>query len=300
MADVIFDPIPISYQGLFADQHLVDAQQFGRSLVGVSKMANSVCHDLLFDRVTHDPRKYQVRFCVGPSKENGLLQEIFAVVVLGLPLFTPLVLKVGSVFVEQMIKAMISKVLNKPSDTSKALDVISQVAAQNAELSRSMHEGHLQDKDRLFGLVDHLVKENRRSLRELPEPVGRTVRSMLIGRKDPIVIDEAVAEVLRSTTGALELGDTVEYDVEVVGVFKNNGVCRLKLLGEDRVVLGKISDPALDEPNNIYTNALHAGGVLHVVGKPTIKDGKLHKLFVISATTPEGPLSLAEAEPVLA
>lgn len=78
MAEVLFEPIPIAYRGLFADQHFVDAQQFGQSLIGTSKIANSVCHELLFERVTHDPRKYHVRFCVGPSRENGLLQEIFA------------------------------------------------------------------------------------------------------------------------------------------------------------------------------------------------------------------------------
>ena len=113
MADVVFEPIPIAYRGLLADQHLVDAQQFGRSLVGASKIANSVCHELLFEHVTHDPRKFLVRFCVGPSRENGLLQEIIAVVVTGLPLFTPFVTKIGRVFVEEMMKAMVFSALKK-------------------------------------------------------------------------------------------------------------------------------------------------------------------------------------------
>jgi hypothetical protein len=74
-----------------------------------------------------------------------------------------------------------------------------------------------------------------------------------------------------------------------VGVFKNSGACRIKLLGTDKVVLGTIVDSALDEPNNIYTRALNEGQVLQVIAKPTLKDGELYKLYITSASTPEEP-----------
>lgn len=182
---------------------------------------------------------------------------------------------------------MIYSVLKKPSDVNKALDVIAQQSQQLNDLARSMHEGHLQDKQWLHHTITELVRANRRPLRELPEPVGRSVRTMAIGKENPLVIDEPT-EVLRSREG-LELGDTVEYDVELVGVFKNSGACRLKLLGTEKVVLGKIADAALDNPNNIYTRALNEGRVLHVIAKPTLKDGELYKLYITSASTPEEP-----------
>jgi hypothetical protein len=283
MPQQIFDPIPISYRGLIADSHLVDGQQFGRSLMGISKLANSICHELLFNQVTHDPRSYHVRFCVLPNRENGFLQEIVAVVVTGMPLFPPIAMEIGKVFVEQMIKAMVSDVLHKPSDTSKALDVIAQIAKDNAQLAQSMHEGHMSDKDKLFGLVHDLVNENRLPLREMPEPIGKSVRVIQIGRKDPIIIDEPSAQVLRSRE-PLELGDDVEYDVAIEGVFKTNGSCRVRLLNNNKIVPGKIADPALDKPNNVYTRALNEGGTLHVIAKPTLKHGKIHTLFITAAT----------------
>jgi hypothetical protein len=197
-------------------------------------------------------------------------------------------LKIGGIFIAEMTKAMISQVLKKSSDVGKALDVIEEQSRQYAELARLVHRGHLADKRWMQGLVIELVRENRRPLRELPEPVGRTVRTMAIGKDNPLVIDEPAAEVLRSREG-LELGDTVEYDVELVGVFKNNGACRIKLLGSDKVVLGKIADPALDQPNNIYTRALNEGRSLHVVAKPTLKDGELYRLYITSAVSDEEP-----------
>src|SRR6266545_5469127 len=69
MAEPLFEPIPITYRGLLADWHFVDAQQFGRSLIGASKLANSVCHELFWENITHDPRSYHIRFVVGPSKQ---------------------------------------------------------------------------------------------------------------------------------------------------------------------------------------------------------------------------------------
>src|SRR6266404_5807024 len=104
MAEPLFVPIPITYRGLLADRHFVDAQQFGRSLIGISKLANSVRHELFWENITHDPRPYHIRFAVGPSKENGLIQEIFAMANSGqLPLYTPILTIVGKKFIELAI-----------------------------------------------------------------------------------------------------------------------------------------------------------------------------------------------------
>jgi hypothetical protein len=78
MDDHIFEPLPIRYTGLFADSHLVDANQFGQSVSGIAKVGNSICNVLFFAEVGH-PKKYKIHFYVRPSKENGLLQELVAV-----------------------------------------------------------------------------------------------------------------------------------------------------------------------------------------------------------------------------
>lgn len=75
MSEPLFEPIPIRYTGLYADEHFVDGAQFGRSISGISRLSNSICHFVFSSEVTHDPRSYKVRFFVGPSKENGYLQE---------------------------------------------------------------------------------------------------------------------------------------------------------------------------------------------------------------------------------
>jgi len=220
MPELLFEPIPIAYRGLLADQHFVDAQQFGRSLIGATKLANSICHELFWQNITHDPRSYHIRFCVGPSRENGLLQEIFAISNSGqLPLYSPILITVAKKFIELSIQAVIDKVLSK-KDGSNAVDRIHELAMAHNEFANQVHEGHMRDKAWLQRMITTMARENRASVRQLPDPVGRTVNYMQIGDSSvATVIDEPAAEVLRSPD-TLSLGDKEGYVVRIHGVFK--------------------------------------------------------------------------------
>jgi hypothetical protein len=139
MAEAIFQPIPISYTGLFADAHLVDAQQYGKSLVGVSRVANSICHLLFFAEVI-GPAKHQIHFFVGPSRENGLLQELFALMNNGaMPMFTPVLTKVAKPFVERAFDAVIKTVLNRKSEASMAIVVLHDTVKRYDEFNKQVN-----------------------------------------------------------------------------------------------------------------------------------------------------------------
>jgi hypothetical protein len=284
MAERVFEAIPVSYRGLFADDHLVDAQQFGRSLTGISKVSNSISHFLFFGEATTEAKKFQIRFYVVPSKQNGLLQEIVAVMNIGtMPMFSPVLMKVAKTFIEITFDAVVKTILNRKSETEMALKTLDESLKRHDEFVNKVHDGQMTDKAWMQDMISHLANQNRAALREVPDPVGKSVRTMQIGEQSvgPIV-DEPTAEVLRAHT-SMEVGDMAEYDVTVEGVFKTNGACRLRVLGDDRIVPGKITDPALDNPGNIYTTALNEGLPLHVTAKPTLKDGKVHTLFVSDA-----------------
>jgi hypothetical protein len=284
MTERVFEPLPITYTGLFADAHLVDCQQFGRSLVGASKVANSVCHWFLFSEIADDAKQYNVRFYVGPSKENGLIQEIVAVMNSGsLPMFAPVLLKVGKSFIEKTIDAVIKTVLNRKSESALAIEGLLDQAKRHEEFVRQVHAGQMQDKAWMQDMIAMLAAQNRPALRELPEPVGRSVRQMQIGDTGVgPTIDEPAAEVMRARD-PMQVGDLADYQVTVEGVFKTNGACRLKILGQEKVVAGKITDPQLGKPGNSYTTALNEGLPLQVKAKPTLKNGKLHTLYVSDA-----------------
>lgn len=284
MSQTVFDPIEIRYTGLFADAHLVDALEFGRSVAGVGRVGNSLCHLLFFGEVAR-PKSHKVRFYVRPSKENGLLQEIVAVMNNGsMPMFAPILTVVAKTFIEKAFDATIKAALNRKSDTALAIEKLHDLAVKHAEFSSQVHTGQMQDKAWLQGMVETVVAQNRSSLRELPAPVGHSVRQMQIGA--PTVgpfVDEAAAEVLRARD-PMALGDISSYVVTVEGVFKTNGACRLKILGTGKIVSGKIVDPALHTPSNVYTTALDQGVALRITAKPTLKADELSTLYVMDAS----------------
>ncbi|WP_165421406.1 hypothetical protein [Bradyrhizobium sp. Leo170] len=283
MDDQVFEPVPIRYTGLFADSHLVDANHFGRSVASIARIGNDIVHLLFFAEIA-SPKRHKINFYVRPSKENGLLQEIIAVMNNGaMPMFHPILLKLGSVLVERIFDVVIKTALGRKTDAGMAMDKLHDLATQQMEFSREVHAGQMQDKAWMQGMIERLVAENRTPLRELPAPVGHSVRQLQIGAPQvgPMV-DEPAAEVLRARE-PLELGDTAEHQVFVEGVFKTNGACRLKLVPDDRIVSGKITDPALAMPSNVYTTALDRNLPLKVTAKPTLKNGVIHTLYVSDA-----------------
>ena len=113
---------------------------------------------------------------------------------------------------------------------------------------------------------------------------GATDHFQIGDSSEATLIDEPAAEVLRSPD-TLSLGDKEEYQVRIHGVFKTNGACRIEILGQpkSKIVSGKIADLELGKPGNVYTRALNEGLVLKVVAQPTIKEGKINRLFITHA-----------------
>lgn len=280
MAEPIFPAVPVVYRGLYAGHHFVDAQQLGESLASTAKIANSVCHFLFFEEITHDPRAYNIRFFAGPPKANGYAQELVALMNSGqLPLFLPVLTEVAKFSIELFIAAIVKSAVGRKSEAEMAVEAIHDMAMRHAEFASQVHRGDMQNKERLLDLVDKLTDENRASLRKMPEPVGRSAQTMQVGVDDQFQIDEPTAEALRERIPT-EVGDMAKFRVKIDGVFKRGGACQVRIIDTDQTVAGKITDPALSEPENVYTSALHEGLILTVSAKPTLQDGQIRRLYI--------------------
>jgi hypothetical protein len=284
MSEPLFDPIPIRYNGFYADQHFVDGQQFGRSILGTSKLSNSICHFIFSGEVTHDPRSYGIRFFVGPAKENGYLQELFAFASSGqLPLFSPLIIHVAKKLIELIFDAIVKEGAGRKDDMRAALAIISSMAENDHAIAQQLLSGNLQNQHWMQTRIEELTSEGRSALRDATEPVGKSVKTIRFGEQsDTLTIDEPVAVALRSH-GEIAVGDSTTYRVKLEGVFKTSGACRVRLIDQDIVVSGKVTDPAVALDENLYTRALADGTELIVTAKPTLKNGQITKLFISDA-----------------
>ena len=74
MDEQIFEPLPIRYTGLFADSHLVDANQFGQSVAAVTRIGNGICRGLPL-KVTANPTLSTAEYANGMSANARLLSR---------------------------------------------------------------------------------------------------------------------------------------------------------------------------------------------------------------------------------
>jgi hypothetical protein len=288
MIEPLFAPIQVRYNGFYADNHFVDGQQFGRSILGTSKLSNSICRFIFSGQVTHDPRSYGIRFFVGPAKENGYLQELFAFASSGqLPLFSPFIIHVAKKLTELIFDAIVKEGAGRKDDMRAALAIISSMAENDHEIAKQLLNGNLQNQYWMQTRIEELTSEGRSALRDATESVGKSVRTISFGdHPDAVMIDEPIAVALRSR-GEIAVGNNTTYRVKLEGVFKMSGACRVRLIDDGIVVPGKVTDPAVTRDGNLYTRALADGTVLIVLAKPILKDGNITKLFISDATVAE-------------
>jgi hypothetical protein len=283
MLSPVFDPIDVRYTGRFADDHVVDALEFSRSVSGISKVGNNLCHLLFFGELARST-KHKMKFYVRPIKENGVYQELISLMNDGMmPIFLPILGIVAKQFIELSFEAIIKSVLKKRDSSDQALEKLHQLAMTHSDVSKQVHEGNMQDKKWLRDRIDELTESNRVAIRAVPAPLGNSVNKMQIGTPNVgPTIDEAEAEVLRANDDMI-VGETATFIVTVEGVFKSNGACRLKILETGQTVSGKITDPAVVQLGNVYTAALDKGLKLQITAKPTLKLNSISTLYVNDA-----------------
>jgi predicted transcriptional regulator len=122
----------------------------------------------------------------------------------------------------------------------------------------------------------------------LVAPVGNTCKALrqFSGTQEEITITEPEAEVIRGDN-EMEVDDMQEFHCKrITEINKLNGHCILDVEGFDHLVIGKISDPALEKPNNVYTRALNDQTPIVISAKPVKKNGAIYKLFISNANKP--------------
>lgn len=116
-------------------------------------------------------------------------------------------------------------------------------------------------------------------------PVGRSCTEMkhFAGSENEFSVSWPDAEAIRSKDD-LEVDDMKDYECERISELNTKtGHCHLHLAGEKSHIIGKINDPVLQEPNNIYSRSLNEHTGFRFKAKAVLKDGEIHRLHVSDA-----------------
>ena len=280
----LIKPIRIEFAGRDATGHRSDAVMLGQSLSGIGKVYNSIGH-YHFGREIQNSSHAITRTQVGPPERGSIFYLIYLTMVHGqLALFPQLLFEFAELAVPAYLKAMVAKRTGQNAQLDKALEIIEAQNATVEKLALGQQEAAQFNQGRLMDIIDNLISVNHTSMAEMAAPVGKTVKELrhLPEKAEPITIDEPTAEALRSGED-VTVGDTMSVAGTLHMLSTRTGTFGLEPLAGGKAIRGKITDPALALPENVYSHALDTKQPIVLTGKPTIRDKQLQQLFVSDA-----------------
>ena len=286
---VALPAIRVQYDGMDATHHILELRELSLSLNGLSRLFNSSVYLVSHGEIPPSRFKPPARFYARKIQDGCFPIEI-------VPYLEGNELK----FLSEAIAALGTEIIQRlatiaillPSGRAKEVDphyrALMELTKKIHDDGYAMQEMQLAERakseERLIELVKELARNNQSAVVDTVHPVGRTCTSAKLGDIETggIEVDLPTAQTIRAE-GELEVGDIQKYTVEVDGVIAHNRTCKLYVEGEDdRVIAGDLVDPVADNWPNIYQENIKRKK-LEITAKPTLKDGKIHRLAVFDA-----------------
>ena len=292
MANIVL-PFEVKYDGRDADESLLEARSLGESIIGASKLYTAVVHYSVLGFV---PRgRYRKQFaCYAKPATSGSWDQLW--------LIAPLAGEYGihAQLYNQAISYVFKKVIcslksiwTRPGETQQVVEQLSNTFLEKAKMDNDLSQvlaGGLVEANsdlasiaqQLINTLPQLADSTRPHARSLVRPVGKTCSKIVQFPNDALesLISESDAEVILGDQ-SMEVDEMKEYRVTKISEIDiRTGHCVIDVEGIAERLTGKIVDPALGQPGNIYTSALnrHAGFV--VDAKAVRQNGVIKRLYI--------------------
>jgi len=267
------DPIDIRFDGLDADDHLVEMSDLASSLKGLSRIMTVAGTFATNQKLVERSKARPVRVMVGPPKDGCLIvqatmtwldQHAFvASTVSG-----TVVLLIGYIFKKAANQREEMKELRGALDTAiKAL-------------------GHRDEPlvGRLLDTIDRMADILKPAVKQAVAPIGRSAGTMAIsghgGGGPRVVVDKAERDAIYAEE-PLEIGDESMILVRFTEMNLEARTCRIALDDDsDERYPADITDPEIMVPESAYAQAFSKQAQLLVRAKPTLRDGIAQRWYI--------------------
>ena len=292
MPDIVL-PFLVNYDGKDADANMLEASALGESITGASKLYTAVAHYCVFGFVPRGryrksfmcyarpaaPGSWDQLWFITPlAGEYGIHAQIYNKAISYI--FGRVVGSLKSIWtrpreVTEVIEQLTEDLREEASSDSNVLQVLANgVVKANTDLSSLQSQ--------LIEIIPQLANTTRPYGRNFVRPIGETCSRIVQFQNKPFEssISESDAEVIRGNT-AMEVGTMEEFRVTRISeVDIRTGHCVIDVEGIAEQLIGKITDPALEIPENMYTSSLnnHTGFV--VQAKAIRKNGEIRRLYI--------------------
>jgi hypothetical protein len=281
-----FEPIILRYEGLTADQHLIDLGPVGVSLQGAAQLLGSSGTIVFSGQYAKRSEALQVRVLAGIPKEDSwdipaILMTISPAAAPMLPTIVDQSRAAATKAVTAILKYVIGRLSAQPSD--------SDVKAMLGTVEKAMAEVG-QTSRHAIDAVERMATYQRPAARLLVHPIGVSCASLSIGEpsQDGLLINRTMRDAIDAPE-SLVVGAARRYEILLSELDLKNRSCKFSLRAEadpEHRVNGEITDPILHVPNNAYCIALTEQRWLSVIAKPELKDGEIERLYISDIAAP--------------
>ena len=291
MAEPLLRPFRIWYDGLDASEHYMDIEPLGEALQGVGQILRASTHFAFRHEYNKRKDKSYIRILVQPPRPGTWWCDAVAVAATQYPLLVPLSEAVLWETSINVARAILFRRSGRRDLTDRTMDMLEKSIDNQArafdtvaDLFREQSERDAIAKGRLMDIAERLIASNQTAARNAVRPIGVSCNRMRLGEgQDEPMIDEPMADAIRSQED-LEVMDEQEYLIRLDGITLHTRSCKFEIVGQEgRYVNGRITDPAVLQPDNPYTQSLNNHSELRVRAKATMKGDNPH-LFYISDT----------------
>lgn len=199
-------------------------------------------------------------------------------------------------YVFSRVVGALKGIWTKSGETEKVVEHLANVLIEESKNRKEVEilliNGITRSNDNLTSLHGKLIETlpaladvMRGPATELVAPVGNTCKQIrqFSGSDFEVAINEPEAEVIRGDS-AMEVEDMQSfYCNKITEINLETGHCILDVKGFDNLITGKIDDPIINTPNNVYTKALNSQTPFTIKAKPVKKEGIIHRFYISDA-----------------
>lgn len=265
--------INIRFDGLDADDHVIDMRLFGEAMIGLERTLSAGLNAVASGGV--GPRSKMMLVIKATPPRDGCVQ-FDAVVELAqgtLPILKPALMLAGGEIAKRLVSAVIKRFggskKQSDSEVEKVLDLLT--------LEKDDRQ---RERENIIAVIDRL----RPAAVQMMAPVGRSAEKLTIAADNddaPSAFDVPMAQALRSRND-LEVSEMQPMRLRVDGITVHTRTLKV----EDpnvpgRYVTAEVRDPAFTDGENVYTQSVTK--MIDVQAKATYREGLLHRIHIMDA-----------------
>lgn len=274
----LFSPLPIRFEGRFADNNLVDAKTLSESLAGMNRLVNTSM--FVLDRMSIPSRRQSapIRVMVSPPQAGSYeyLMHVFSADGL-LPVVADVIASRGQELMWRMLSTTLLLNSNRSNDVEPHFKEL-------MKLTQDLRQDRNTSEERFLQLISDLAQTNQNASARSVSNVGFDTNKLLLKHNDDLTeVDIEAAEIMREK-GQVTVGDLAKFRCYVDGLKRHNRTLVLQLEEKpEQYVTAKVVDPVFDQTENIYIKAYDEKRVIEVSAKPFYRDDAIIKLVVMDA-----------------